>query len=60
MKIAFTIEEAAEAVGYSTDTVRRAIRNNDLAVKYYNTKPIILATELQSWAEALPSEPPTR
>ena len=58
MKIAFTIEEAAEAVGYSTDTVRKAIRNSDLAVKYYNTKPIILASELQAWAEALPSEPP--
>lgn len=57
MKIAFSIEEAAEAVGYSTDTIRRAIRNSDLAVKYANTKPIILATELQAWAEALPSEP---
>jgi len=60
VKIAFTIEEAAEAVGYSTDTVRRAIRNSDLAVKYYNTKPIILASELQAWAEALPSEPQKR
>lgn len=60
MKIAFTIEEAAAALGYSTDTVRRAIRNNDLAVKYYNTKPIILASELQAWAEALPSEPQKR
>lgn len=60
MKIAFSIEEAAEAVGYSTDTIRRAIRNNDLTVKYANTKPIILATELQAWAEALPSEPQKR
>jgi len=60
VKIAFSIEEAAEAVGYSTDTVRRAIRNNDLAVKYANSKPIILATELQAWAEALPSEPQKR
>ena len=60
MKLAFSIEEAAEAVGYSTDTIRRAIRNNDLAVKYANTKPIILASELQAWAEALPSEPQKR
>jgi len=60
VKIAFTIEEAAEAVGYSTDTVRKAIRNSDLAVKYYNTKPIILASELQAWAEALPSDPPVK
>lgn len=60
MKIAFSIDEAAEAVGYSTDTVRRAIRNNDIAVKYANSKPIILASELQAWAEALPSEPQKR
>ena len=59
-KLAYSIEEAAEATSYSTDTIRKAIRNNDLAVKYYNTKPIILASELQAWAEALPSEPQKR
>lgn len=60
MKLAFSIEEAAAATGYSTDSIRKAIRNNDLAVKYANSKPVILATELQEWLEALPSEPPTR
>ena len=55
MKIAFSIEEAAEPVGYSTDTIRRAIRNNDLSVKYANSKPVILASELESWLNALPS-----
>lgn len=60
MKLAFSIEEAAEASGYSTDTIRRAIRNNNLSVKYANTKPVILASELEAWLTALPSEPQKR
>ena len=56
MKIAFSIEEAAEAIGYSPDTVRRAIRNNDLVARYANSKPVILATELQEWLASLPTE----
>jgi hypothetical protein len=60
MKLAFSIEEAATATGYSTDSIRKAIRNNDLSVKYANSKPVILASELESWLNALPSEPPTK
>lgn len=60
MKLSFSIEEAAAATGYSTDSIRKAIRNNDLAVKYANSKPVVLASELESWLNALPSEPPTR
>ena len=59
-KIAYSIEEAAEAVGYSTDTIRRAIRNNDLSVKYANSKPVILASELESWLTSLSNEAPTK
>ena len=60
MKIAFSIEEAAAAVGYSTDTIRRAIRNNDLTARYANSKPIVMASELTAWLESQPTEPPTR
>jgi len=59
-KIAYSIEEAAEAVGYSTDTIRRALRTNDLTAKYVNSKPVILASELTSWLESKPSEPPVK
>ena len=59
-KIAFSIEEAAEATGYSTDTIRRALRNSDMTASYANSKPVILATELQEWLEALPTEAPKR
>lgn len=54
-KLAYSIEEAAAATGYSTDSIRKAIRNNDLAVKYANSKPVVLASELESWLNALPS-----
>jgi len=56
-KIGYSIEEAAAAVGYSTDTIRKALRNSELSPKYANTKPTIAAKELQAWYDALPSEP---
>lgn len=59
-KKAYTISDAALAYGVSTDTIRRAIRRNDLAVKYPTTKPVIAADELASWFAALPSEAPNR
>jgi hypothetical protein len=59
-KLAFSIEEAAEAAGYSTDTIRRALRNNDMTARYANSKPVILASELADWLAALPTEAPRR
>jgi hypothetical protein len=55
-KLAFNFEEAAEATGYSVDTIRRAVRNNELTARYANTKPIVLVSELTAWLEALPTE----
>ena len=60
MKRAFSFEEAAEATGYSIDTIRRAVRNNELTARYANTKPVILAGELDEWLAALPTEAPKR
>lgn len=59
-KVSYSIEEAAEATGYSTDTIRRALRNNDMTARYANSKPVILATELTDWLEALPTEAPSK
>lgn len=60
MKIALSIDEAAEATGYSTDTIRRAIRNSDLTARYANSKPVILTSELTDWLQALPTEAPRK
>jgi len=59
-KRAYSIEEAAEATGYSTDTIRRALRNNDMTARYANSKPVILASELDEWLAALLTEAPRK
>lgn len=56
-KLAYNLKEAAEATGYSTDTIRRAIRNSDLTARYANSKPVILKDELEDWLRSLPTEP---
>lgn len=59
-KLAYNIEEAAEATGYSVDTIRRAIRNHELVARYANSKPVVLVSELTEWLESLPTESPAR
>lgn len=59
IKLALSIEEAAEATGYSVDTIRRAIRTNSLIARYANTKPVVLVTELTDWLESLSTESPS-
>lgn len=56
-KLAYNLEEAAQATGYSVTTFRTAIRRHDLLARYANSKPIILADELQDWLRSLPTEP---
>ena len=59
-KLAYSIEEAAAASGYSTDSIRRAIRNSDITARYANSKPVILAEELADWLRSLPTEAPNK
>lgn len=59
-KLAYSIPEAADAVGYSETVVKEALGRGDLIPSYANTKPVILATELQRWLETLPAEPVRR
>lgn len=59
-KLAFSIAEAAEATGYSSDVIRKAIKDHDLTARYANSKPVVLATELQDWLESRPTEAPKR
>lgn len=60
MKLAYSIQEAAEASGLSTTVIRRKINAGYIAAKYSGTKPVILATELESWLQSLPSEQPKK
>lgn len=55
-KLAYPLAEAAEMAGTSVAVIRRKIAANYLTVRYIDTKPVILASELQSWLESLPTE----
>lgn len=59
-KLAYSIPEAVDATGYSETVIKDAIRRDDIVTSYANTKPVILATELQRWLESLPNEPVRR
>jgi len=59
-KLAYSLQEAAEIASTSVPVLRRKIDNNDITVRYIGRKPVILATELESWLASLPSEKPTK
>lgn len=58
--LAYSIPDAAQAVGLSERSIRDAIRRGDLAPRFYGAKPLITAAELDAWLNALPSAPRTR
>ena len=55
-KLAYSLPEAAELAGTSVSVLRRKIANSDLTARYIDSKPVILATELQEWLNSLPTE----
>lgn len=57
-KIAYTLNEASAATGYSRSEIERAIRRGELVARYANTKPVIPAKELASWIDSLPTQRP--
>lgn len=61
--IAYTLEEAAQAVGIGISTLSAAIDGNELVARYVGpkkTKPVIQAKELDRWLDSLPSEKPEK
>lgn len=56
-KLAYTIQEAAEACSVSKDTIRRELRVGNITARYPTSRPIIPAEELRDWFEALPDQP---
>ena len=58
--ICLTVAEAAKEVRLSVDSIQKAIRNNDLAVKYFGSKPLVPFTELRRWFDGLPDEKPEK
>ena len=52
--LAYTKADAAAAIGISVRSLDRAIKAGDLNVQYVGHKPVIVATELQSYVDNLP------
>lgn len=59
-KRAYSIPEAAESIGIGISKLRQKIRNSEIAVKYIDSKPVILATEIDAYLDSLPSEAPVK
>lgn len=55
-RIALSITEAAQAVGYSPDVIRQAIAAGDLPARYLTgKKPVIRIEDLDAWLLAAPT-----
>lgn len=51
-----TVAESAAEVRLSIDSIQKAIKLNELPVKYYGTKPLVKFEELMRWFDSLPDE----
>lgn len=56
-KLAYDIAGAAEATSYSQTTIREAIKNGELVARYRNSKPVVLAEDLDEWLKDAPTQP---
>jgi hypothetical protein len=56
-KLAYTVDEAGRATGYSAAFIRAQIRKSHIIARYGNSRPIIPADELRRWVDTLPEEP---
>ena len=57
---AFSIARLAEVYDLSPDSITKAIKNGDLAPRYFGTKPLIAVEEADRWFATLPEEKPAR
>lgn len=58
--LAYSIPDAAVAVGYSETVLKEVVRRGELVPRYANSKPVLLAEDLLAWLQSLPLEPPRR
>lgn len=54
--IAYNVQSAGAAVGYSAGTIYKALQNGELTARYANSKAIITHEELHAWVKSLPLE----
>jgi len=54
--IAYSVKDAAAAVGVSVRKLESLIQSGDLNVRYVGSKRVLSAAELHAWIESLPYE----
>lgn len=58
--LAYDLTDAARMVGLSTETLRRAVRRDELIASYWGNKPVFRVEELSRWLRSLPEDYPRR
>lgn len=56
-RLAYTISEAAKGTGISLPLFKKLGAEGRIPLRYANSKPIVLAGELQQWVDSLPTKP---
>jgi excisionase family DNA binding protein len=59
-RLAYSLQDAADAVGIGLRTLQALIAKGDIIAVYSGRKPLVTADELKAWLGRLPSEPPGR
>lgn len=60
MAISYSVKGAAAETGVSDALIRQAIKDEELPVRYWNTKQIIEHEELVKFVKSLPAEKPEK
>ncbi|MFC5930852.1 hypothetical protein D6T64_11765 [Cryobacterium melibiosiphilum] len=58
--VAYSILDAASAVGMSAPSFKRILAAGDITRRYPNSTPIISHAELVDWVKSLPVDKPVR
>lgn len=53
-RLAYSVEEVAEALGLAEDTVRKRIKHGSLPARKDGTRVMVLATDLHEYLNGLP------
>ncbi|MGP9487874.1 hypothetical protein ACT3UQ_08985 [Glutamicibacter sp. AOP12-B1-11] len=57
-KLSYSLQESAEATGYSVRTIQNHMADGNIIGRYANSKCVILAEDLKDWLLSLPTEKP--
>lgn len=55
--VSYSVPGAAAATGYSSSVIHSLVRSFEIPAHYANSKPVILAEDLQKWVQSLPGDP---